>query len=332
MSASLRALLAKIIDYAGLFPPANLPLDRAIRNYARHRKGAEQWMLGRFIVGAARLPELAPFDKLFEENPPFLFAVLGRGGRTAEELQQGLNDDLANIAEFCQRHAGRVQIDVLEVKLPDDLLKPQNHQAACYTLVRAADLIEAYSPIPLKPFFEIAFAGDWRTSVDNGAAALQHMVDFAQARLLGAYQRYRPAGFKLRCAGQTASAFPSPEQVAHVVVACRDRGLALKATAGLHHPVRCLDKSMKTHAHGFLNLFVAAVLAAAHNLQEEQVRKIIEDEDASHFAFDEAGLRWQDLSASLPDITSCRQEFATAFGSCSFDEPREDLRALHLLE
>jgi hypothetical protein len=332
MSASLRALLARIIDYAGLFPPANLPLDRAIRNYARHRKGAEQWILGRFIVGATRLPELAAFDTLFEENPPFHFAVLGRGGKTADELQQGFNDDLASIAEFRQRHVGRVEVDVLEVKLPDDLLKPQNHQAACYTLVRLADLVEAYSPAPLKPFYEIGLAGDWRICIDNGAAVLHHLTDFARARLLGAYQRYRPAGFKVRCAGQTSLAFPSPEQVAHVVVACRDRGLALKATAGLHHPVRCLDKSMKTHAHGFLNLFVAAVLAAAQKLEEEQVRKIIEDEDPSHFVFDEGGLRWQDLSASLADITSCREQFATAFGSCSFDEPREDLRALNLLE
>jgi hypothetical protein len=332
MSASLRALLAKIIDYAGLFPPASLPLERAIRNYARHRKGADQWMLGRFIVGAARLPELAAFDKLFEENPPFVFTVLGRGGKTADEFQQNFHDDLNVIAEFRQRHSGRVEVDALEVKPPNDLLKPQNHQTACYTLVRVADLVEAFGPPALRPFYEIGLGGDWRTSINTGAAVLRHLTDFAEARLLGAYRRYQPAGFKLRCAGQTASAFPTPEQVAHVVVACRERGLALKATAGLHHPVRCLDKSMKTKAHGFLNLFVAAVLAAAHNLDVEQVCKIIEDEDASHFAFDDAGLRWQDISASLQDITGCRQNFATAFGSCSFDEPREDLRALGLLE
>jgi hypothetical protein len=32
MSAGLRALLTGIVDYAGLFPPAKLPLDQAIRN------------------------------------------------------------------------------------------------------------------------------------------------------------------------------------------------------------------------------------------------------------------------------------------------------------
>jgi hypothetical protein len=331
MSASLRALLANIIDYAGLFPPANLTLERAIRNYARHRKGAEQWMLGRFIVGASRLPELAAFDQLFEENPPFVFAALGRGGRTSDEFQQGFSDDLNNIAEFRQRHAGRVEVDVLEVKLPDDMLTPQNHQVASYTLVRVADLVEAYGPTSLRPFYEVGLSGNWRTGVETAVAVLQHLADFAQSRLLGAYQRYRPAGLKLRCAGPKGSPSPSPEQVAHVIVACRDYHLPLKATAGLHHPIRHYDESQKTHMHGFLNLFVAATLTAVHNLDEEQVGRIIEDEDASHFNFDDTGLRWQELSAGIDNIVASRQQLGTAFGSCSFDEPREDLRALNLL-
>ena len=198
MSASLRALLANIIDYAGLFPPANLPLDRTIRNYARHRKGAEQWMLGRCIIPAARLAELAPFDKLFEDNPPFVIAALGRGGKTSDEFLQGLNADLNDIAEFRKKHASRVEVDVLEVKLPEELLKTYNFQLASYTLVRVADLVEAFGPTKLRPFYEVGLGGDWRASVDAAVALLDHLSDFAQTRLLGAYHRYLPAGFKVR--------------------------------------------------------------------------------------------------------------------------------------
>jgi len=331
MSASLRALLAKIIDYAGLFPPANLPLDRAIRNYARHKKGDEQWMLGRFIVPAARLSELATFDKLFEDHPPFVFSVLGRGGKSGDEFLQGLDADLNDVAVFRQRHPGRVEVDVLEVKLPDELLKPENDQAACYTLVRAADMIETFGPPAMRPFYEVGLAGDGRKAVQDAVALLRRLAGFAQVRLHGAYRRYWPAGFKLRCAGPTASAFPSPEQIAHVIVACRDRRLTLKATAGLHHPVRRHDEGMKTQVHGFLNLFGSAVLARVHNLEEDQVRSIIEDEDANHFRFDDDNFCWQDLGAGVADIIACRKEFAIAFGSCSFDEPCEDLRALKLL-
>ena len=57
MSATLRVLLGSIVDYAGLFPPARLPLDQAVRNYLRYRSEPESWMLGRFVLPAARLDE-----------------------------------------------------------------------------------------------------------------------------------------------------------------------------------------------------------------------------------------------------------------------------------
>ena len=58
MSTALRALLEHVVDYAGLYPPANLDLPSAARNYASYRAGDDRWMLGRFVVGVARLPEL----------------------------------------------------------------------------------------------------------------------------------------------------------------------------------------------------------------------------------------------------------------------------------
>src|SRR5262245_33954247 len=61
MTEGLRTLLEGVIDYAGLFPPAKLPLDAALRNYARYRRQAESWMLGRFVLPAARLEELDPY-------------------------------------------------------------------------------------------------------------------------------------------------------------------------------------------------------------------------------------------------------------------------------
>src|SRR5262245_38924762 len=63
MNPALRALLGGIIDYAGLFPPAQLPLEEAIRNYARYRTEPESWMLGRFVIPATRLKELAELGK-----------------------------------------------------------------------------------------------------------------------------------------------------------------------------------------------------------------------------------------------------------------------------
>jgi hypothetical protein len=58
VSAALRALLEGIVDYAGVFPPASLDVVTAARNYKSYRDAGERWMLGRFVVGVAKLPEL----------------------------------------------------------------------------------------------------------------------------------------------------------------------------------------------------------------------------------------------------------------------------------
>jgi len=52
------ALFAGLIDYAGLFPPAALEMEAAVRQYAEHRSGPHAEMLGRFIVPLARLAEM----------------------------------------------------------------------------------------------------------------------------------------------------------------------------------------------------------------------------------------------------------------------------------
>src|SRR5262249_27634531 len=62
MREPLRALLENLIDYAGLFPPAALPMKAAVENYQRYRESAEAWMLGKFVVPVARLDELEATD------------------------------------------------------------------------------------------------------------------------------------------------------------------------------------------------------------------------------------------------------------------------------
>ncbi|MDQ2665574.1 MAG: hypothetical protein M3Z05_06150 [Gemmatimonadota bacterium] len=72
--ASLRALLAGLIDYAGLFPPAALPLEEVVRNYGAYRHSPESWALGRLVVPAVRLLEL--LDLLPIGEPPWSVTAL----------------------------------------------------------------------------------------------------------------------------------------------------------------------------------------------------------------------------------------------------------------
>jgi hypothetical protein len=50
LSDARRALLARLWDYAGIFPPAELPLDDAVEEWERIRGSDDAWMVSRFVV------------------------------------------------------------------------------------------------------------------------------------------------------------------------------------------------------------------------------------------------------------------------------------------
>jgi hypothetical protein len=313
MSATLRVLLGSIVDYAGLFPPARLPLDQAVRNYLRYRREPESWLLGRFVLPAARLDELSQFgEEISSAGRPFAVSALGRGGNTADEFRTGLGADLRDIARALERPGPRLTVDVLEVRLPPDAVAPEAQRPLAELLEAAGRRVEA-GPAPLTVYYEAPPGPGWRAGV--GA-------------VIEAVARHGAAGLKLRCGGLEAAAFPAPEQVAFVLHACLAAGVPLKFTAGLHHPLRHFDPGVQAHMHGFLNVFAAGALGHAHGLNEDELRAILTDEDAGHFACDAAGLRWRDLRATPEQVAAARREAVVSFGSCSFDEPRDDLRAL----
>ncbi|RMF59405.1 MAG: hypothetical protein D6748_06455, partial [Calditrichaeota bacterium] len=142
---------------------------------------------------------------------------------------------------------------------------------------------------------------------------------------------YQTAGFKLRCGGTEPELYPSPELVAYVLALCQRHLLPFKATAGLHHPIRHFNETEKVKMHGFLNVFGAGILADAHQLEYEQILEIVADEDPSNFLFTRNAFAWRNLRASIDEIKKAREERLLSFGSCSFDEPRDDLRKLKLL-
>jgi hypothetical protein len=73
----LRALLDRVIDYAGFSPPASLSIAEAVRNYAAYRDGEHAWALSRFVTPAARLAEV---EATAREFAPFRLSVLSLPG------------------------------------------------------------------------------------------------------------------------------------------------------------------------------------------------------------------------------------------------------------
>ena len=127
----------------------------------------------------------------------------------------------------------------------------------------------------------------------------------------------------------TADAFPTSAQIALALGAPATHQVPIKFTAGLHHPLRQFRDEVQTKMHGFMNVLGAAVLTAEHKWDSAQTTSMLEDEDVRSFKFDDEFFAWRDWKIDLPRLKD-RRRCVTTFGSCSFDEPREDLRALKL--
>lgn len=313
MKKSFQYFTRRLIDYAGLFPPAELSLDRAVHDYVHYRNGSESWMLGRFIVSsnllAAFVDEAEPLAKRYD------LSVLIGGGANAVDYLQNLELSLKRLTEFNQRYGERFSISALEVRLPS----PADLGGGVGQIISEAGARIGASEFSMTPtYYEWGFAEPWRESMEEANEAIELIPGSS-------------SGLKIRCGGVVPAAFPSTEQLAYALSCCRNHDLAFKATAGLHHPFRHHNEVIGTMMHGFINLFLAALLAYEHGIDEATIQEVLNEESPARFVFEEDGCAWRQLRIETDRILELRKRRVGSFGSCSFDEPREDLRELGLL-
>ena len=304
-AASLRALLERSIDYAGLFPPASLSLVPALKDQAAYVRSGDAWMLGAFILPIAQFGAASAMVEQFDEAHPLAISALGPKPNDADAFLTAVNAAVQAQRDLVQTHSGRASVTQLEMPLPAP--------------VDARLLASAREKLESLPAF-------WEAPADDAERTIALLAEHNGGTAAGA----RPFGFKLRTGGVTADAFPSSAQIAAALVASAKHQVPIKFTAGLHHPVRLFHSSVETKMHGFLNVIGAGVLAAEHGWDTQQTATMLDDEEAGAFRFDENQFSWRDASISTAHIRA-RRELVTSLGSCSFDEPREDLRALRLL-
>jgi len=134
----------------------------------------------------------------------------------------------------------------------------------------------------------------------------------------------------------TADAFPSSFDLARFIKICAEEDVPFKATAGLHHPLRSVNKltyapdSASAMMHGFLNVFLAAAFAQ-NGMDVGRLVELLEERSPESFQFDSGGVTWRDEMIVRGQLRNSRNLLAIAFGSCSFEEPIEDLRKIGLL-
>lgn len=324
MSESLRALLRGVIDYAGMFPPAGLPLEEAVAEYRRYRTVPEAWMLGRFVIATEQLEALASIiGRQQGEAEPWNLAVLGRGGADAAAWLAGLEADVARVVRFYEALGGdsdHVEVGRLELRLPAVAINANSAALEDLLAGVAARLRDKLSALPVV-FCELPADVRRPCLLPHAVETLARVGRRDQIKL----------GLKLRTGGLSAADVPSVVEVADVVTVCRDAGLRWKATAGLHHALRGFHQEVRGVMHGFLNLQVAAVLSHASGLSHEMVSRILNDELAGDFHFGHYFLAWRGTSVTVAQVAEAREHGLNGIGSCSFQTPVEDLKALGLL-
>ena len=304
-AASLGAFLTHSIDYAGMFPPCSLALEPALQNQAQYVRDPDAWMLGTFVLAMGKFDAAAGNLSLFDREHPLLISALGAKTANAGEFIDTLKIAAEKIRSFSAEHVDLVSVRQLEMPLPQDV---------------DSGLLQKIGSI----LNGLGLQAFWETPVDSAEDTIALLAEHNSTT--GA----DPVGYKLRTGGVTADAFPSSHEIARALVAAARQRVPIKFTAGLHHPIRQYRDEVKTKMHGFLNVLGAAVLAAEYQWDERQTSKMLEDEIAGSFSFHGDFFAWREWKIATDQVKT-RRKLVTSFGSCSFDEPREDLRALNLL-
>ena len=279
--AAIDSLLAGLIDYAGMFPPAGLDMRAAVRNYLSYRRSSHAAALGRFIVEFDRIDALRMLAG--DDLQAMRLSVIASPNTEWDRVSAFLND--------------HVPIESVEVKVQS---KPE------------IDAVCKQAPANLEKYFELPSG----------------LIDPERLEAIGS------AGgrVKLRMGGTVGEAFPSPATVAHILAAVAGYGLAFKATAGLHHPIRSRHpyayaaNSPAGWMHGFVNLIcTTALIHFGGNADEAEA--LLDERDPGAWRLTPDGIAWRSHVWSADHLSKTREKLIS-FGSCSFEEPIRDLEAL----
>ena len=288
----LRAALAGLIDYAGLYPPASLDLAHVVANHQRYARSGEGWLLGRLVVPLARLEEVHPLIGRDDVSPEsWTISVLARPGDRLDSLED-------RITSFNQRHPGSA---VVAVELAA-------HTVGDVSRI-AGDVPERY-----ERYIELAL-GD-------------HLPELLDAVAVGGcYAKVRTGGVTSDAFPSAAalSAF-----IAHCVA--RDLPFKATAglhhpIRGSYR-LTYEPQSPSGVMHGFVNLVVATGLLSVRRIDDIGAASILETSDAAAFGMEGDGIRFGPHRLTIDECNSARAHVLRSVGSCSFEDAVADLRRI----
>jgi hypothetical protein len=248
---------------------------------------------------------VVPFSRLGEflqSARDFFVRDTENSWRLSVLASDDIYETISRVLEFNAEFAPNAVIDTIEVKAESN-----------FEIEYIADAI----PDDLPAFFEVPI----NENLGELIATLAIKKRFA----------------KIRMGGITEDSFPKTGQILRFIRTCLAANVPFKATAGLHHPVRCFKPltyekdAPEGMMNGFLNVFLAvAFMKMAY--KRSLIRELLQDEWGESFIFDNFGVLWrQEYFLSVQQLAELRRKNIISFGSCSFEEPIADLQEIGLL-
>lgn len=297
--STLALLTDRLFDYAGMFPPAALPFEEALRKSAGFPDTLRRPEIRNadMVLTPDTLPRLTPEAMEAAGWAPDRPCTVCLVGVPAADL--GAQADAAlswNQARTDGPFAARIVS--VETTVGDDLRDP----APVRDALAAAQASLGDITLCVEPRWPDAA---WAQGQDRVLALLDDLPG---------------AGLKVRCAGPTALSHATLGKLLPEVVR---RGLRLKATQGLHHPFAGDERH--GNGHGFLNLAVG--LRMARVLGADTLTELLADPEPASFVFGD-GLRWREHCLLAQRVHDEVRRVPFQIGSCSLDEPDADLAAI----
>ncbi|MDP6541824.1 MAG: hypothetical protein QGF07_03470 [Phycisphaerales bacterium] len=245
-------MLEGFVDYAGLYPPANLDMQAVVDNWACYLQSDDSWMLARLIIPASRLDE---FLECAKESLP---------SDKEEMWQLSVLLPAANDENFSTLVQKTVNFNTSDVGAVANVVEFKASSTS--EIEYALDILHD----DLFPYIELPIDEDPRGLI---------------AALSGAI-----AGAKVRTGGVTKELYPTSSDLARFIHSCAVVGQPFKATAGMHHPCRAKNESNGVIEFGFLSVLQATIAASVDCANIEEVEQVLTLETVDFSSYSESQL------------------------------------------
>ena len=290
---TLRILLDRIFDYAGMFPPASRSFEAALKESSSfHTTLKRPWMVASdLVLDTEHARKLLGVNLgIYPFEHPLRVCILGTEDPESVILT----------ARELLRKEPKVTVSSLEVKVSPQAMPEALEHFSSFAASTGA-------PLAFEPNLSGA---DWEET-------LKHTIDILKGSSL------RPA-LKCRLTGPSGIA---ADRFASAIIDATDAGVPLKVTGGLHHPI--VEPERYDFPMGFLNVASAVMLrrTLGTRISHPILVELLTNHDARAFEFRDS-LQFKSLKISAAELRHAKGLAHCTIGSCSLHEPDQDLSRL----